>query len=277
MAIRTRLNFIYRIIILPVASFLPVVSCQIGSSGSDRLADRGEYTILISEFRNNSPEPLKSYYEGFQHGFPSMILTDLHRTGRFSPVSDRDRRKAIRELAVRSSGLTSEEEDISPGKLAGADWILSGDFIVYSGKITINARIVDVGTGLTKSSITIQTPLESILYPPEASAVKRTSLGLISGMGIPVDESLRKKVLSGIETRSINAALSNYRGEMIVDKLEGIKARAKATDRIPDHNAIERLRKSAEVNFRKALQADENYERARRNLQRLTGLLPPPL
>ncbi len=72
------------------------------------------------------------------------------------------------------------------------------------------------------------------------------------------------------ETTSVGASLSNYSGEMDLQKARTMKAGGHG-------DTADELIEIAKSKFKKAIDLDPKYERARKNLEKLTMAVPMTL
>ncbi|HPI14622.1 MAG TPA: hypothetical protein PK875_11550 [Spirochaetota bacterium] len=77
-------------------------------------------------------------------------------------------------------------------------------------------------------------------------------------------------IAKNVETRSVDASLNNYRGELAVMKAEELKAKGAADEAKKELEA-------AKTSFQKAIALDPEYEKARKNLARISLAVPVTL
>ncbi len=108
-----------------------------------------DYTLAILDFENNSlfnPEE----YQPLEKGLSEIMITELGQVQAILVVERQKLRSVIDELKLSQSGLVSEDGSIEVGKMLGAQYLVFGSYMVaLDEKIRIDARIVDVETGLT--------------------------------------------------------------------------------------------------------------------------------
>jgi len=263
------------IAILLLLTALPA-GCRSGESALRSIPVSLKKVILFENFTNNSVGDSKTKFNGFRRGFPAMILDDFFHFGTFRPVTQADRQKALKELAFSQSGLT-ESSNLEIGKIAGAELILTGDFLEFNNVMTISARVINVKTQTTLALVKVSGSTNETLHPPRKSLLKKLSLGLLAQMKFDLENKELRLIQNRVETRKIDAALNNYAGELLLDRAEREKVLARMKKAGLTLEQIKRLEEEARERFRKALKYDEDYEKARRNLEALTSLLPPPI
>jgi hypothetical protein len=85
-----------------------------------------------------------------------------------------------------------------------------------------------------------------------------------------LDEEKQTKILNTIETKSVDASLKNYSGEIALMKAD----ESKKMGQEKDANMFE---KDAKQKFKEALEYDPTYERAKKNLAKLVMAIPMTL
>ena len=89
-------------------------------------------------------------------------------------------------------------------------------------------------------------------------------------LGISISKAEEEKVKKNVDTRSAEASLSNYKGEMAMEKAEDLKKKGKKGD-------ADKELKNAKKNFEKAIKIDPQYEKAKKNLSKLPFEIPMTL
>lgn len=230
--------------------------------------------ILFEDFDNNAPESIRAEFSGLSRAIPSEVQNDFTNFGLFRPVSEENRKKALREVAMQHTGLVVESDGKALAQLSGAEWLLTGEFTILGQTIRIVARVVHVPTGETRASTSVGGSLEQLLHPPKESLLKQTSVRLLSKFDIdPTDQEIRI-LTQNSETDNIRALINNYEGEILLEKKEREIVRADAQGTRLNESAVRDYTDKAKQKFRRALSEDPTYRRARKNLRRLTGALP---
>jgi len=224
-------------------------------------------SILFVDFDNSSLGSKKADWDGLKRAIPSMILTDFQTFGTFRPITEADRIRALKEVSLAQKGVL-DETGLKIGKLLGAEYLFSGSFTEFNGNLSVSAKVVRIETGESVSSISKNGPTETVLSPPERSIIKKTSLGLLSQMNYNLTTKEVDFITNKIETKNLQAAINNYKGEMILETVELKKNTFSSSE-------ILELRKEAKNSFKVALQEDPDYEKAQKNLSRIVSLLPP--
>ncbi len=220
--------------------------------------------LVFLDFENNSVGEAK-HFASLKRAIPDLILSDFQTSGLFRVLRSSDRSKLIQELSYQHSGMTGSDA-VEYGRQLNADLVLTGSFSTVDGVVSITARVTDVATGQVLASHTVAGPTKNVLLPG-LSPLKQLSLALLAALGASFTNAEEEILAENFETREMSALLSNYDGEILLEK-----ASAKETG----ENASE-LREDAKKEFEKAAQADPDYDRPRKNLRRMAGFLTPPL
>lgn len=105
-------------------------------------------TIAILDFSNNCIFD-KDKYESLSPGLAEIMITELSSIKTLKFVERQKINALIQEMQLAQSGLVSEETGVQVGKLVGAKYLVFGSYMVFDKKVRIDARIVEVETGLT--------------------------------------------------------------------------------------------------------------------------------
>ncbi len=245
-----------------------VIGCAAGGETGPlhTIPDSKKVVLLVLEFENRTPEGAR--WDPWKLGIPSLIEGDLVLAGYFSVVSEESRRRALQEAALGRTGLVHEPRAL--GRLLGAQWLLGGDFAVQGTDMSISCRFIEVDTARVLGSRQEVGPVSAFF-----ALAKAASLGLMKQVKIDLDASDVRIITEAVETRSVDASLANYNGELAVREMERLRALERA-GRAPAgvRDQLKRLRDDARGEFRRATGADPSYERAKRNLGRLTLQFP---
>lgn len=251
-----------------LAVLLFASACSSGGLESiRRIPDEKKLVLLVESFQNNSVEGER--WNPWKLGFPSLVQEDLVVSGYFRVVSEESRRKALGELAFQESGLTPES-GMKTGKILGAQWILGGGFVVTGPEISAHTDLMEVESGRILATIRRTGPSAEFF-----SLCKQMSVELLKQLRLDFSEEDVRYLTQAVQTKDVDASLLNYEGEMTLRRIDEIrykKSIGKADGTA--ENEMRRLEKEARRRFRDAVEEDPNYQRARRNLQRLALMLP---
>ncbi|MCZ8156842.1 MAG: hypothetical protein O9264_12015 [Leptospira sp.] len=230
--------------------------------------------ILFVDFKNSSAGKSIKDYDGLARGIPDMVLTDFINVGMFRTIAEEDRARALSELAFQRSGLT-ENNGLSLGKLVGAELLLTGSFTEFAGSMSINARVINVETAESIAAARISGATNELLVPADKSLIKLASTNLLVNLDAALTEGEIEKIKKSSETKSIEAAVDNYRGEILLEKAQVLKIQEEKNHDKIKKEEIKKLEEEAREKFKSALDEDPSYSRAKNNLRRLMSLLPP--
>ncbi len=108
-------------------------------------------TLGILNFDNNSITDNEKL-EPLSKGMAAMLTTELQNISAFKLVERQRLNDVLNELKLQQSGAVDPGTASKIGKIVGARAMLLGSFVNMFGKLRIDARIVDVETGLTKKA-----------------------------------------------------------------------------------------------------------------------------
>jgi curli biogenesis system outer membrane secretion channel CsgG len=166
-------------------------------------APRRRQTVAVFPFDNNSIEGRKRL-DFLREWLPDAITTRLVESKQLLVV---ERAKLVRVLAEQklgSSELASDETKLRLGRILGAQTMIFGGFMAIGGALSVDARIVDVESGVVLRSVTERgSPAE-----PRTVAGKLSN-ELVRGLGLAV---AKKAAASGVASnKSLRAAEHYYR------------------------------------------------------------------
>ncbi len=221
--------------------------------------------LMVLNFKNSTLKKLSEEYQPWEFGIPSMIMTDLETIGIFNIISREMLKEVLREQALQQTGLVDEKQAVEFGKIVAARYVLTGTFMVIDGSLRIESRLLSVeyGTQLGAAAVTGRT---DSFFDLE----KQLVLEMTKHLGTVLTPEEEAQIASNIETRSLEASLHNYAGEIALYKAKDLKTQGKK-------DVAEKLILEARIRFEKALQHDPQYERARKNLASLTLGMPMTL
>jgi len=174
---------------------------------------------------------------------PDTIGTTLAGSGELRVIERRQLLAVLQEQKLGSSELASKEGRLELGKIAGAQTLVFGGFAAIGDVLQVNARIVDVESGVILKSTTAR---------GDVASARR--------LGEQVSQDLAKNLGVGVARAAASAGVADERAlaeaELFYQAVE--HERQGETDR-----AIE--------SYQKALKIDPNDGEARRHLMKLLG------
>lgn len=209
--------------------------------GAADLPQTGKIRLAILYFDNEcvtDREPL----DALRKGIAATLVSDLGCLGRFQ-VLERERLDALlAEMKLSHTGLTDPATAAKVGRLLGVQAFLMGSYTAVGEMIRIDARIVEVETGLVLKAEEITGETGDYFRLEEALVEK-----LAAGLDAPLT-SEERKLLARPEGGSFQAFLAYARG---IDELDRGRHR------------------QAEEAFAEALRIDPGFARADAQLKAL--------
>jgi TolB-like protein len=221
--------------------------------------------LMVVNFRNTSTSDMAEQYRPWEFGIPSMIMTDLESIGLFNILSWDRIDDILEQQKFQSLGMVDEKEAVAIGKLAAARFTLTGSYIIMNGTLRMEARVLSVETGTQLGASSVTGKVNRFFELEKELVIAMTSY---LGATLTDDETAR---LSGmIETRSVDASLNNYAGEIAMREADELNERGKS-------KLADKLIEEARARFERAVKHDPGYERAKNNLASLTLAIPMTL
>jgi TolB-like protein len=220
---------------------------------------------MVFNFQNCTDEKLAPVYQPWEYGIATMMMTDIESIGLFNIISREDLKKILEEHKFQHSSLVDANKAVEIGKLLAARYILTGSFVVINGTMRMESKVFSVEKGvlLGASSVSGKTKM---FFDLEKELVLKIS----NYLNVKLAEEEAAIIAQNVETRSVDASLKNYAGEMAVMRSDELKEKG-------DAKKAEILLERARENFKKALQHDPNFEKAKHNLEKLAMGIPMTL
>lgn len=259
MKLRTFLLFIIFCIFFG-CNFVPKINVLRKTPSSEQVG------LMVLNFKNCTQEKFAGEYQPWEYGIASMVMTDIQSIGLFHIISREDLKKIIREQEFQYSGLVDEKNAVKIGKLVAATYILSGSFIVINGiLLRIEAKVFSVEKGTQLGAASIKGETNNFFELEKQLVIKITKY-----LNVILDEREVAEITRDIETKSVDASLNNYAGEINVLKANEFKEKGEI------EKANELLKKAREK-FEQALRHDKKYKKAKKNLLELSKGIPQTL
>ncbi len=221
--------------------------------------------LMVLNFRNTSTADMAEQYQPWEYGIPSMIMTDLETIGLFNILSWDRIEDILEQQKFQSLGMVDEKEAVEIGRLAAARYTLTGAYMILNGTLRMEARVLSVETGTQLGASSVTGKIDRFFDLEKELVVAMTSY-----LGATLTSEETTRLSERIETRSVDASLNNYAGEMAL----------KEADRLQDEGKKGRadvLIAEARSRFEAALGYDPKYQRAKNNLASLTMAIPMTL
>ncbi len=221
--------------------------------------------LMVLNFKNSTLENRAKEFQPWEFGIASMIMTDLESIGLFNIVSMERLNDILDQQALQQLGVLDDQEVVKIGKIAAAKYLLTGSFMELNGYLRIEAQVLSVERGVQLGAAEITGPTNTFFQMEKELVIK-----LLSYMEVALNKQEEDLISRNIETRSIEASLSNYAGELAVIQADKYKKMGESSE-------AKFLIKEAKKNFKKALRYDPNYAKAKQNLLKLAKAIPMTL
>ena len=106
--------------------------------------------VAVIDFESIGDDP------NIGRGVTEIVRTELIKTGKYEVVERALLNKIIEEQRFQLSDLVDPSKAVELGKMLGADLILTGSVVKIGTSYTINARFIDVKTGMAKRAEAIR-------------------------------------------------------------------------------------------------------------------------
>lgn len=211
----------------------------VGGTGDEGRTGRIRLAVL---YFDNECITDRERLDAFQKGIADTLISDFSRLGRLQVV-ERERLDALlSELKLQQSGLVDPVSATKIGKILGVQALLMGSYTAIGGMIRIDARLVEVETGLVLKAEEVTGRTDDFFQLEESLVVK-----IVAGLDIPLTTDERM-LLTGESGRSFAAFLKYSRG---LDEM--------------DHGRY----REAEEAFEEAIRIDPGFKKAVRKWNEL--------
>jgi TolB-like protein/TolA-binding protein len=150
-------------------------------------------------------------YNTLSKAFSEMMISDLSSIPGLVLIERENVEKVMKELALGLTGATDEQTSPKLGKLLGAHYLVSGNFVIVKRDITVNCKIIEVETAKIVKAGTIK-------------GNARDALKLTSGLSALVIEGL-KTALPGLGPSQAQAATAEVPIEKVAEYGEALNYR----------------------------------------------------
>lgn len=250
----------------------PLILCTLGFMVACSSAPNVDYIktvpreerkgLAVFNFVNTSPAAIAEQYQPWALGIPAMLMTDLESIGLFNIVSRERFSDIVKEQQLQASGLVDPETAVQMGKLIAAHYILTGSFSVMEDRMRIETNVYSVESGVQLGAASVEGTTTKFFLLEKHLVIKVTSY--LEAMLSDDDVS---RLSSNVGTRSIQASLNNYAGEIWLLEAKNLKNKGRTKQ-------ADSARESAKKNFKMALKHDPAYQRAKDNLAKLLMGIP---
>ncbi|HPB82321.1 MAG TPA: tetratricopeptide repeat protein [Spirochaetota bacterium] len=99
--------------------------------------------VLVHPFSNTGD----NRYEWLSAGMADSVISDLMMVKNVRVISEKDRRKTVKEIEFSMSGMVDEQAAVKAGSMVGANVIFTGSFAVINNNVRVVAKLIDVKSG----------------------------------------------------------------------------------------------------------------------------------
>jgi TolB-like protein len=269
---RSVMKFLYRrcvLSIITIAVFL--VSCSSGSNTVQtgnvmglNIPDSEKKVISVMKFEDRSIGT--EMYRPWRMGIPDMVMESLGSIPYYKVISrEYMTKQVLHEQEFQLLGATDPGSAVKLGKLLNARYIVVGSYQVFKNTLQINAKVMSVQTGEIILQSSCRGTLDAFYNLQNEIAIKITD-----SMKLAISPEAKKKLRKKYDTKVVKASLANYSGEVKVEEMAVLEKKGKKQE-------VKKVKEEAKKDFKKALQYDSDYEKARKNLSRLALGVPMTL
>ena len=227
--------------------------------------------ISVSKFEDRSIGT--KMYAPWKQGIPDMIMESFGAIPYYRVISREYMvKKVIREHEFQLLGATDQDSVVRLGRLLNAQYIVVGSFSVFRETLLINAKLMSVESGEIVVQASKQGRLNNFYTLQNEIAIHITER-----MNLAMNETEKKALMQRHDTRIVRASLANYRGEEKLEKIQVLEKKAKSEKKEEIKKEVKKIREEAKKDFRKAINYDSEYEKAKKNLSKLVLAVPMTL
>lgn len=246
------------------AFFYIICGCTTSQEGKPlrQNPDTNRKGLAVLNFQNTTPKGRGDRFQPWEYGLPAMLMTDIQSIGILNIISREKLRDILKEQALQYSGIVDPETAVKLGKIASVHYMLTGSFTEMNGELRVEAQVFSVEKGTLLGAAAVSGVTERFF-----EIEKELVFEISKYLKVILSEEEKKKIAMDIETKSVDASLSNYSGEMAVTRADRLFAEGKLDE---GDAVLERAKR----HFNKALSLDPKYKRAKRNLTKILSVVP---
>lgn len=251
-----------KLLLIWLALILITFRCTSSDNHLKKMPRSHRKGLAVVNFRNTSPLESAQKFDPWQYGIPAMLITDLESIERFNIVSRERLKDIIEEQSLQASGLVDPQTVVTMGKLLAAHYILTGSYTIMNDRMRIETHVFSVENGSQLGSAEVTGAIEAF-FELEKELVFKVSAYLQAMLS----EADQNRIANKIETKSVQASLFNYAGEMVLTEAQHLRD-------LNMHAEAKKAEKRAADKFNRALDYDPEYQRAKNNLEKLIMGIP---
>jgi len=111
---------------------------------SNALAQKSLLTLAVMDFKNSSG---RARYDRLERAVAEMLKTELSQCRQIAVLERKKIESILSEYALAQAGYIKPEHALEVGKLAGAEYIITGEIQRVSGDLRVDAHLIRVSTG----------------------------------------------------------------------------------------------------------------------------------
>lgn len=235
------------------------------------IPDSQKRVISVSRFEDRSIGTKD--YAPWQQGIPDMIMESLGAIPYYKVISrEYIVKKVLKEQEFQLLGATDQKGVVELGRLLNAQYIVVGSFSVFRETLQINAKVMSIESGEIMVQTSKQGKLDGFYTLQNDIAITITE-----GMNLAMNDTAKKTLLERHDTKVVEASLANYRGEEKLEKVQVLEQKAKIEKKDELVKEVKKIKEEAKEDFKKALDYDSEYEKAKKNLSRMALAVPMTL
>jgi TolB-like protein len=261
--------------------FLPlalIIACATGDSSRKNspvmkidVPESQKKVVSISKFDDRSIGTKE--YSPWQQGIPDMVMEALGAIPYYKIISrEYMMEKVLKEQEFQLVGVTDQKSVVELGKLLNAQFTVIGSFSVFKDSLAINAKVLSIESGEIIAQTSKRGKVDEFYILQNEIAI-----GITDGMNLAMDEAARKALLARHDTKVVEASLANYRGEEKLEKIQILEEKVKTEKNAQLAQEVKAIKEEAKQDFKKALDYDSAYEKAKKNLSKLSLAIPMTL
>jgi TolB-like protein len=229
-----------------------------------KVPEESRKVISVMKFDDRTTE--SGRYRAWQLGIPDMIMEALGAIPYYKVISrEHIVEKVLEEQQFQLAGVTDAATAVKVGGLLNAQLIVVGSYLVLGDNLQINAKVLDVRSGEIVAQASSGGPVGNFYTLHNDIAIRITQ-----ALNLELDESAREKLRERRDTTVVAASLANYEGQDRIEQMKALEQQKRAAD-------AARAREEARKLFETAVQYDSKYEKAKKNLARLSLAIPMTL
>ena len=107
-------------------------------------AQNSQLTLAVMDFKNSSG---RASYDRLERAVAEMLKTELSQSRKIVLLERKKIEAILSEYALAQAGYIEPEHALEVGKLAGAEYIITGEIQWMSGNLRLDAHLIRVSTG----------------------------------------------------------------------------------------------------------------------------------